>query len=74
MNLFKAFRVRSGNTRQSIPLDALERFAPADAGFKGELTLQEILSDPVTRSMMARDQVSPADIERMFRAHDRAAA
>jgi transcriptional regulator GlxA family with amidase domain len=74
MNLFKAFRVRSGKTRQTIPLDALDQFASEDIGFTGELTLQEILSDPVTRSMMARDQVSPADIERMFRAHDRAAA
>ena len=74
MNLFKAFRMRSVNPRQTIPLDALDRLASADVGFTGELTLQEILSDPVTRSIMARDRVKSADIVRMFRAHEREAA
>lgn len=74
MNLLKAFRMRSVNSRQSIPLDALDRIASADIGFTGELTLQEILSDPVTRSVMARDHVNSADILRMFRAHEQEAA
>jgi hypothetical protein len=74
MNLFKGFRMRSEKSRQDLPMDVLDRFASSDSEFIGELTLEEILADPVTRSMMARDRVDPADIVGMFRIHEQQAA
>ena len=74
MNLFKGFRMRPEKSRRKSTLDMLDRFARRDSDFFGELTLEEILSDPVTRSMMARDHVDPAEIVGMFRRDDQQAA
>lgn len=43
-----------------------EDFFPANAyGFR-ELTLAELLSDPIVRDLMRSDRVSPSDIKRIF--------
>jgi hypothetical protein len=74
MNLLKGFAMRSDKARHTQSSDTLGRASLSRAGLSGELTLEEMLSDPVIKSMMQRDHVSSAEIIRIVRRQNRAAA
>ena len=74
MNLLKGFTMHSARTRHEPVFSDIETLAFADSDLSGEPTLEEILSDPVIRSIMDKDQVSPAEIVRIVSRQERTAA
>ncbi len=70
MNLLKGFLTQADQQPVS---SAIELELP-QADLSGEPSLMDMLSDPVMLSMMERDDVSRADIIRLFRHRERVAA
>jgi hypothetical protein len=74
MNLLKGFTMHSDKTRQEPEFRDIETLAFPDSDLSGEPTLDEILSDPVVRSIMDKDHVSSAEIVRIVTRQNRTAA
>ena len=74
MNLLKGFTMHSDKTRQEPASPDMDKPASPGSDLSGEPTLEEILSDPVVRSIMDKDHVSSDDLVRIVTRQDRAAA
>jgi hypothetical protein len=74
MNLLKGFSMHSDKMRQEPASPDMDKLALPDSDLSGEPTLEEILSDPVVRSIMDKDHVSSAELVRIVTRQDRTAA
>ena len=74
MNLLRGFKMRLNKTRHSPALPELAELSFSGTDFSGEPALEEMLSDPVIKSLMKRDNVSSGDIVCLIARTERAAA
>jgi len=74
MNLLKGFTMRSDRMRHEPATQEIGQFEFRGSDLSGEMTLEDMLADPVVRSLMKRDEVTPAEIVRVVSAGHRAPA